>query len=102
MPATGLEPAANWLKANCSTKLSYAGMLPRRPGLTTHKKKGKVPLSRMAAMAGFEPANQGVKVLCLATWLHRYIIDLLFLCVMCKINTIAIFTHNEQREKAEA
>ena len=24
-------------------------------------------------MTGFEPANGGVKVLCLTTWLHRYI-----------------------------
>ena len=28
---------------------------------------------RMAAMTGFEPVNRGVKVPCLATWLHRYI-----------------------------
>ena len=27
----------------------------------------------VAAVAGLEPANDGVKVRCLTTWLHRYI-----------------------------
>lgn len=27
----------------------------------------------MAGVAGFEPANAGVKVLCLSAWLHPYI-----------------------------
>lgn len=28
----------------------------------------------LVAMVGFEPTNKGVKVPCLASWLHRYIV----------------------------
>lgn len=31
-------------------------------------------MQRLAGMTGFEPVNEGVKVPCLATWLHSNIV----------------------------
>ena len=62
VPRPGFEPGTPCLKA---------GALPTELTKRRYEGSGKRCYS-LAGMAGFEPANEGVKVPCLTAWLHPY------------------------------
>lgn len=77
--------AFDWIRTSTLLILSQSSLpigIQRQIGLSHSTLRGnylrtntKYPIvtQAMAAVAGFEPTSRGVKVLCLTTWLNRYI-----------------------------